>query len=132
MNRIPWSELELDEDYRERHHQKPFTGLAFETDADGRLVAEAQFVAGLLNGRKTTWYPSGQIESEGVYRHGVTHGERRQWSENGRLRLWVRAENGIQLESKEWDESGTLIKHLILAETDPLWNMVRRARDRAE
>ncbi|MFO0891094.1 MAG: hypothetical protein U0790_18360 [Isosphaeraceae bacterium] len=132
MNRIPWSELEIDEDYRERHMDKPFTGVAFEVDANGRVIAEAEFVDGVLHGRKTTWYASGQVESDGLYRNNVTHGERREWSETGRLRKWVSAENGIPLEEKEWDETGALSGYFVLSETDPLWNIVRRSRERTQ
>ena len=144
MTPMPWSELELDEDCRERHRGQPFTGIAVEVDADGRRIAEAEvdadgrriaeaeFDDGVLHGRKTTWYPSGQIESDGRYRNNVTHGERREWSETGHLRKWVSAEDGIPVESKEWDEAGALTKHFVLSETDPLWNIVRRSRERIQ
>src|SRR4051794_15293939 len=128
MSRIPWAELEMDQDLRELHEGSPFTGTAYEVGANGELRAEAEFVEGVLNGRMLTWYPSGRVESEGNFRNGVIHGERREWSEGGHLRKWLKAEHGIPLELKEWDESGLLTKHFVLTEGDPLWNIVQRSR----
>lgn len=55
---------------------------------------EAVYDHGLLNGRKTTFYPDGQKESEADYRQNLLTGVRREWHPNGKLLREQQYQNG--------------------------------------
>ena len=118
----------MDQDLRELHEGSPFTGTAYEVGANDQLRAEAEFVEGVPNGRMLTWYPSGRVDPRELQERRDPRGTARNGPEGGHLRKWLKAEHGIPLELKEWNESDLLTKHFVLTEGDPLWNIVQRSR----
>ncbi|MBK7878040.1 MAG: hypothetical protein IPJ77_20440 [Planctomycetes bacterium] len=59
-------------------------GLLRQWDQEGHLLREAQ-VDGQLEGRCTTWYPSGQLESRGRYSAGRREGRWEFWGPSGEI-----------------------------------------------
>ena len=79
---------ESDDEHAELVYEgRPFTGVAYEKDREGRLVSLSGYQNGRASGPLRTWYPSGQIEQEQYYRRGGLHGPWREWYANGRPRL---------------------------------------------
>jgi hypothetical protein len=76
MERVPFDDLELDEDQVLRKERAPFTGIAFETSPSGHVVCEVSFVNGVQEGVAKEFFPSRRVESEHNYLNGAKHGVR--------------------------------------------------------
>jgi antitoxin component YwqK of YwqJK toxin-antitoxin module len=86
---------------------EPFTGITFEI-IDGQLVEEVTYLNGVEYGMSKSWYPNGNIESEGELKWNLHHGPFKTWHENGLLRSEGVFELGHTIWRKTWDESGNL------------------------
>jgi MORN repeat variant len=87
---------------------EPFTGIIFEIQ-NNRIINEITYVDGSETGPYKTWYPDGQIESEGESKLNRSHGFFRAWHPSGKLQYEGLAELGHVIWRKEWDEEGNLV-----------------------
>ncbi len=109
--RVNYEELDLEQDStRNIYDGKLFTGIAFEEDDQGRLLAEDTFVDGVLHGPSRTYHPSGRIKAEEPVQRGGLHGLCRYWYENGQLEAERVYNNGDLIKERIWNEQGELIK----------------------
>jgi antitoxin component YwqK of YwqJK toxin-antitoxin module len=126
--RVAWDELLDDGSGTYYRGGIPFTGLACECFADGRVRSEAHLVDGHQNGLATEWYQNGQIMCERMYLGDGLHGVSKEWYTNGQLKSELVCEYGVCLESKEWDDKGLLTKHFHLQRTDPDYEILTLKR----
>jgi antitoxin component YwqK of YwqJK toxin-antitoxin module len=128
MQRVNVSEIEFTDDFCYRYEGAPFTGVAEEYERDGRLKCEMSFVNGIQEGISREWSSTGILISETAYRNNTLHGRRLDWRENGTKESEKIYEFGICVESKEWDEKGTLVREFHLEESDPQYALLRKFR----
>jgi antitoxin component YwqK of YwqJK toxin-antitoxin module len=127
--RIDESELELSEDgLIVLYDGKPFTGVAFETNASGVLIDEAEYVAGQLSGTARLWSDSGVLISERALTANAAHGVSREWYGSGALKSVSEHELGILLKRTRYAESGEVTEQYVLKETDPWYSTLQLLR----
>ncbi|AFZ11583.1 hypothetical protein Cri9333_0640 [Crinalium epipsammum PCC 9333] len=95
---------------------KPFQGITYKVALDGKIVDEAAYFYGLKWVLFRGWYPNGQLEYDRPMRNGGDEGLGKIWYPNGVLQKEFFSEFGVRIWTKEWDESGKLIKDWILPE----------------
>ena len=130
--RVNFEELEprlVEEFLLDTYEGKPFTGIAYETWANGGLRSEAEFVDGLKSGLSKDWFQNGQIKSEMNLRQGDGHGLSQTWYENGQLKSQTICEYGIKLSEKVWDNAGLLTRNFQLKEDDFYYSILKRRRE---
>lgn len=129
MLRVPERDLRYnDEEGIFYYGDRPFTGTAFNTYADGSPMSESQYEDGLFHGTARGWWESGQLEAEGSFVFGGLHGKARKWHANGQLSEEEEYEHATLIRSKKWDEAGNLIKDYELKESDPGYKSLLIAR----
>lgn len=128
--RINFDELDFTDDLINTWNGKPFTGIAFEYNGQGKLISEVSFVDGIEHGIARDWYPSGQLKKETYLMWGGLHGVSREWFENGRLKSEAYGEYAILIKRKIWDEDGNLILDKHISENDPLYKILQSRRQR--
>ena len=62
-----------------------------------------------FNGTLYQEYENGQLEYEGTFKDGYSHGFWKSYFEDGNLKSEVFCSNGVELSSRQWDENGDLI-----------------------
>jgi len=118
LNRILFDELDCDGDIRILDNE-PFTGIAYELFEDGCLSMEYEYKAGLTNNVCKDWYPNGQLEEITECKFGLKHGSHKEFFDDGKVKVEAFFEWSIQLERKEWSNSGDLIEDWKLDPNDP-------------
>lgn len=110
--RINYDELDVSDDGQlHTYDDKPFTGIAYEEDHGGRLLAEDSFVGGVRNGASLTYYPTGNLQAEENLQGGGLEGLCRYWYENGQLRAEkIYDKHSILVKERTWNDSGELTK----------------------
>lgn len=112
MLRVNYDALEEDPewiwDFFYNFNGKPFTGVAYETWPDGKLMSEAEYVDGRAEGFIREWYPSGNIKSEGYRRVDGRYGWEQEWFENGMPKSEIVVEWSKCVQKKVWNEAGEL------------------------
>jgi len=127
--RVNYDDLDYSDDQLVCQYQgKPFTGVAYETDAQGRLISEVPHQNGFRHGVVREWFPSGQLQSEVAYQRGGAHGVSKSWYENGRMESETVYELGIQTRKREWDREGKLTSESELKENDPMFSILQLRR----
>ncbi|QGJ71747.1 Hypothetical protein PBC10988_34550 [Planctomycetales bacterium 10988] len=114
----------------------PFTGIRVIQEID--FKTEEEFRHGVLWGKSQTWWPSGRPWRELEFVSGLWHGTIKKWHDNGQMAELTKAEVGIPIARKRWDEEGRLIEDYKI-ENDPEeasrlrkeWDMVKRYYERA-
>jgi antitoxin component YwqK of YwqJK toxin-antitoxin module len=119
MLRVPHNEVSFHEDGSYYYRGQPFTGTAYAAYPDGSPESETQYRHGLVWGLSKSWHVNGALASEAECCLDVQHGWAREWSQSGRLESESKAEYGILIEERAWDEKGNLIKEYRLREGDP-------------
>lgn len=76
---------------------------------NGQLKYEALNRNGIRDGRFTAWYPTGIKWYEGYEYHGKPESTLTYWYSNGKMKSQALYRDGIQLERKDWDESGRFV-----------------------
>jgi antitoxin component YwqK of YwqJK toxin-antitoxin module len=117
--RINWNDLKSLNHEFDVYKGELFTGIAEELYPNGSVWSEAEFVNGIRHGKAREWYENGQLKSENYYQLDNLNGISKEWYENGQLNLEENIFQSICLERKVWDESGELIEHFTINETDP-------------
>ena len=77
--------------------------------ANGKKKYQATNRAGVRNGKFTAWYPDGTKWYEGFESHGKPEGTLTYWHPGGKVKTLALFRDGIQLERKDFDESGQLL-----------------------
>jgi antitoxin component YwqK of YwqJK toxin-antitoxin module len=129
MLRISHDELQPSDDFLLLTYQgKPFTGVGFERDPNGKLSCEIEYVDGQRHGSTKDWFSSGRLKKEEQYKFGARHGVDREWYESGVLRSESEFELGVCLRRKRWDESGALVENMQLDEDSPQFATLQKLR----
>lgn len=76
---------------------------------NGKLKYEAVNTQGIRDGRFTAWDSNGVKWYEGFEHNGKPESTLTYWYPNGRIKSQALFRDGIQLERKDWDESGRFI-----------------------
>ena len=105
--------IELDEEGRKHGMEKWW-------HPNGQQKYEATNDHGIREGRFMAWFPDGAKWYEGVERHGKPESTLTYWHPNGKVKSQALFRDGIQLERKDWDESGALLvpRSLLSAPTE--------------
>lgn len=109
MQRVSIEEIELVEDSLMYYKGAPFTGVVYETGADGAVVGEFALKDGSREGLTKLWYPDGARLAERMYSGNVLHGVSVEWYRNGNERKRAVYRFGVQLESARRDEEGNIV-----------------------
>src|SRR3954464_15506024 len=71
---VPRGGLELREGrFYQTGQTNPFTGLSYESYADGSLLSRSVISNGLLNGVSESWYTNGQRQVREHFKDGISH-----------------------------------------------------------
>lgn len=127
--RVDANALDWD-DYVCYYEGQPFSGVAFELRPSGSLWSEQTFANGLLEGVSRDYHEHGGLDSETVYKMGIANGPSRAFYATGRPKYERLIELGICVRSREYDESGTLVKDQILRPEDSNYRLLEAARAR--
>lgn len=106
----------------------PFTGDAVELFPNGIVRCHFKFLNGSEHGVVEEFFSSGARKSCTPYSHGSVHGRVIEWYSGGAVRVESDVEFGIQIRSREFDESGCLIKEYVRPEDDKIMEVVKRRR----
>lgn len=117
--RVLYDDLLVVDDQTMNWHDQPFTGVAYETDASGRVVSEAEFVDGLQSGITREWGQSGQLQSQIRYFRGARHGTAERWHGNGQLAARAEYRHSIKVSEQEWAADGSLVMEWNMPQDDP-------------
>jgi antitoxin component YwqK of YwqJK toxin-antitoxin module len=109
-SRVEFDDCEYADDQSLLYQGEPYTGVVFETYADGSPAAEQSYRQGILDGLSRVWHPNHQLKSETMYAFGLRVYER-QWHENGKPKLDRKFDGRAKLISEaRFDEAGVPIK----------------------
>ncbi|MBB3210728.1 antitoxin component YwqK of YwqJK toxin-antitoxin module [Rhodopirellula rubra] len=107
---------------------KLYSGVAEEQFDDGKLRCRFRFHNGQQHGDAEEYYRTGAKRSVTPYVNGAVHGRTIEWHENGRIHIERDNEYGIMMQSREFDESGTLVNEYSRPDDDPMSVLVRKRR----
>ncbi|HEY9842918.1 MAG: toxin-antitoxin system YwqK family antitoxin [Candidatus Sericytochromatia bacterium] len=134
MERVNGDELSMSSDYVYSWRGRPFSGIGYEKDSQGRLVGEITYLDGAQHGPTRIWFPeSGELRSETHYRHNSRHGLQREWykgSEGEALKSETEYEYGIVVRSRSWDLDGELAEDYVLTPDNPQYQTLELLRQR--
>ena len=130
MKEVEIRSLKHDDDGRMLDHGELFTGVATDRWPNGQMASQLNFVDGIEDGWVRGWYENGVLKSETFYHRGRAVGIRREWHSNGQLKLEREIEHGTYLWSKEWDETGDLVKDYVLPTDHPQYKFLEQMRER--
>lgn len=128
---IDYDELMYTDEHVFVHDGLPFTGTAEERFPNGSVRCRFQFLDGKEHGVVEEYFSSGARKKCVPYLHGSVNGREFEWHESGAVKLEREVEFGIQISSREFDESGHLIKEYIRPDGDAMMDVVK-ARRRSE
>jgi len=94
--RVNSDDIELTDEGAYLFNGRPFTGIGFDLDADGRIWSELEFVDGRQTG-VTKGYERGRLIRETQFLNGVYHGVHRQFDDDGCVEAEEVYEHGICL-----------------------------------
>ena len=129
VKRIDAEELEW-EDYISYFEGDPFTGVAIERRPDGSLWSEQTYAMGVLDGISRDFHENGALDSETMFKLGIANGTSRAFYPSGKPKFEKNIELGYCLSSREYDESGTLVKEQALQQGDENYRLLEAARAR--
>ena len=95
--RVPFDALTFSDEQFYMLGASPFTGVAFETFADGAKSSETTFHDGIEQGISRFWSSSGVLLEESEKWCGACHGLTKGWTEEGRLLTEQWFEFGIKV-----------------------------------
>lgn len=112
---LPWGVVDV---YPERcvHREdrdRPFTGVAYEVTAEGRLVDETSYWTGFRDGPCAEWWPDDHKRLEGTCHNGVLAGWFREWDSEGRLTEESLHDERSVLLRRRWNEEGELTEDYV-------------------
>jgi hypothetical protein len=112
MIRVDFEELDFSDDgYGDLVYQgDAFTGIATETTAHGKLIAESYHRLGKQHGPTLEWDENGTLRREATYCMGSPTGLLREWDERGKMQIEEIWEHRVLLWRKRWDENGVLVE----------------------
>lgn len=116
--RVPFDELDITDNLIVLWKDKPFTGIGYDLNADGKLWSEMTYVNGLQEGFSKEWSTSGTLIVEEQWKRGNLHGFVHEWFENSKLKSKAVREFGILVSKKEWDSEGHLTLTFQITEKD--------------
>ena len=77
---------------------------------NGKEETRVRFKNGKQNGLMTKWYENGMIKEEGIFKDGKPEGFMTKWYENGQMKLQGTFKDGKWIDSKKWNEDGSVRK----------------------
>ena len=113
---------------------QPFAGICYSTYENGRRSLEVEYLDGLPNGIWKQWYESGGLKLASQCRSGIKHGSHEEWNDGGKLKLRATYEYGIQLEMREWNAAGRIVRTFQLGPDSPgaNWSLLMKCRGRVK
>lgn len=84
--RVTMAELHFSSDYLFEYQGEPFTGIAYELDAQAELSCEVSYCQGMRHGLYREWHDPAQLKLEREYEFGIRTAER-SWLSDGQLEL---------------------------------------------
>jgi antitoxin component YwqK of YwqJK toxin-antitoxin module len=129
--KIDWDDLSHFE-YLVVYNGVLFTGIAVEYYDDDLPATETEVINGRRSGWSREWYLNGQLKIEEYYINSILDGIYREWFENGQLKIEKKVVEGIEVESKEWDEQGNLIETFTMDKNQPLFELLQISLDRRD
>lgn len=77
---------------------------------NGQIESEGEFLNGVPHGRRHRWYENSILAFEGSFKKGAPHGPNRHWFENGVLASEVNFKEGVpEGIGRQWDKTGKLL-----------------------
>jgi hypothetical protein len=126
--RVDIDTLDVSDGYTHRLNGVPFTGIAYETDLNGRVVAEISIASGIQTGPVREFSAQGLLILEENYLGGQKHGVRREWDDRGMLTLEEQYEFGIRVSRTRWNEVGVVVEQCQLAADSEQFAKLERLR----
>jgi hypothetical protein len=128
MDRVDIDELEVPDGSTHLLNGKPFTGVGYENDLDGRLVSEISFVDGIQTGPARDFDPQGNVVLEENYRGGQKHGRSRRWTSDGVLVADELYEFSTVVSGTYWDDLGKPTGTFELSKDSPRFKRLEELR----
>ncbi len=127
--RICADELEPSEDFTLMLYEgAPYTGVAYEEDAAGRLIAEVTYRDGQKSGLAREWTASGVLVREQAFAFDALHGEAREWYESGERRSIGQFELGVCTAEVQYGLQGEVTREFTLGSDAPQRKTLERLR----
>jgi len=94
--------------FYEVNGQKPYTGDVFELYREGVRKGTGILKGGRLNGLATSWYESGEKNSEHNFKDGIKNGLATEWYKNGKKKSEKNYKDGepVELSDYRWYQNG--------------------------
>lgn len=103
-----------------RDTTQPFTGLLVEEWKPGVRRTEVAIADGRAHGLSRGWYENGHLEVEETFVHGVSHGTRTRWYDDGVKKSQVEIREGrLTGVFREWHPNGRLARETPLVDGVP-------------
>jgi antitoxin component YwqK of YwqJK toxin-antitoxin module len=126
--KVEASELGYESEAFRTFNGGPFSGVAVEKDARGKVVAETCYVDGVREGYTRLWDSAGNLKQEAFFSDGALHGLLRAWHANGNVAELATYELDICLSSDTFSETGELMESHRLTESDPPFQLLVKRR----
>lgn len=129
MARVNWADLDQSDDgLLVLYRGKNFSGVAFETTPDGKMVSETEYDNGQRTGISREWSPAGVLMKEQSLAFDAARGRKRTWYESGALKSDGLYELGICLREQQWAPDGSLTRDFVMAEDHPQFKTLQLLR----
>ena len=129
LPRVDFDEIEFNDDDLAFLNGEPFTGIVVAVHPNGAR-AENGYRNGVIEGLQRKWYPSGQLEKEGIVVCGQGTSTVTEWYENGQMKRRAYCRFGFPVRVQEWTQHGQLRRDERINLSDSLGEYIaRRARE---
>jgi antitoxin component YwqK of YwqJK toxin-antitoxin module len=124
---VPDSEIDYAEDLSYTLDGVPFTGIAYEVDAQGNR-SEVAYRDGVQEGESCDWYLSGVLKGRSHFRENTLHGACQEFDEQGNLTLDAFYEYGIVVRSRRYSSDGAVLEDFVISSQNPNFPLLTRYR----
>ncbi|BBO32891.1 hypothetical protein PLANPX_2503 [Lacipirellula parvula] len=125
-----YDQLEYSNDHIYLFNGLRFTGTAVEFYANGTLLSELHFEAGLQHGITREYHPAGTNKLEVPYVHGLRHGIEREWHDDGTVYREMEFAYDVLMNSRTLTRDGTLLEEFHRGPNDALTTLVGEKKRR--
>jgi antitoxin component YwqK of YwqJK toxin-antitoxin module len=87
----------------------PYTGCAFQLYPGGALAGELNLVEGYREGAKREWFEDGRLRLDATFVNDMAQGDWRSWYKSGGLEFEGVFEKGRSVWYRKYNENGVLI-----------------------
>ncbi len=128
--RVPYDDLDVDQDRLVTWNEVPFTGIALEQYDDGTRRSETVYVEGVRHGPSREWHHTGALNEEAAYWHGARHGDTSTFDSAGRRVADETYEFGVLTRDRRWIAGGVLAKEWTIGPADDLYRILQLSREK--